>query len=280
MTTARPVVALVAVLGLLATEAGAASAQGIPNIPGAPTIPGQETARFKVVVEGESRTYAEVASATSGLTGCNVAVKRITIDEQVVYGRGKGVAMEFVRFRAAGRQVITLQRSGRAGDASFAVKGTIARAVARAGLVTRAPADPRGEPVCPTATETPAARPGCNTTFPLSADMKFVYGARAATLKLAPTASELLGGPSPVVDCPSSEIFPGLSGLVAHFWPAALTLPAERLSTRRIFGSRRTFKVVFHNKKPDKIEQLGQVLTGSVNRYSAHDAVVRFTRLR
>ncbi len=284
MMTFRPIIALVAALGLLATAATVAPGQGVPNVPGVPGIPtipgvpGQETARFKVVVEGDAFAFASARGASVQPSTCNVAIKKISIDERVTYGRGKGVTMEFVRFKVAGRQVVTLQRSGRVGDASFAVSGTIAREVDD-GLVTRAPAEPRLEPTCPTATETPATRPGCNATFPLSADMKLVYGAKAGTLKLAPT-SKVTGGSSPVKECPESKIFPGLSGLVDPAWPNPLTLPAKRLSMGTIFGKRKSFKLTFLGVKPAKSEPLGQVLDGTARRHASHQAIVRFTRLR
>ncbi len=210
---------------------------------------------------------------------CNVALKGIDITELYTYGRGKGVTMEFARFKAAGRQVVTLQRAGRVGDASFAVKGTIERFVDKSGLVTRAPSEPRLEPTCPTATETPATRPGCNTPFGLSADVKFLYAAKAGTLKLIPTSKETLGASTPVQDCPQSEISPALSGLVPRGWPTPLGLPTERLSTRTIFGNQRSFKLTFHGVEPAKLVALPPTLTGSLKVYSGHNAVVRFTRL-
>lgn len=286
MSTYRPVLALLAALGLLATAATVTSGQGAPGVPGVPGlpdipgVPGQEKARFKVVVEGTASSYAEASGSTAQPTTCSVAIKAIAIDEEVKYGRGRGVTMEFVRLKVGNRQVVSLQRAGRSGDASFAVSGSISRAVGKNGLVTRTPSAPQLEPTCPSVTEKPATRPGCNTTFRLSTDMKFVYGATAGTLRLSPTSSETLGGSSPVAECPESEVAPLLSGLVRNAWPVPLTLPAERLSTRTIFGTRKTFKVVFSAVKPARVEPLTLVLKGTANRYSRHDAIVRFTRLR
>jgi hypothetical protein len=275
MTICRLLAPVAAVLAVLAAQATSASAQGIPNIP---NIPGQEKARFKVVVEGTASSYVDAAGANDPGT-CNVAVKAIHIDEEVTYGRGRGVTMEFARFGIPGHKIVSIQRNGRIGDASFAVKGTIGRAVGQNGLITRTPSDPQLEASCPSATEVPATRPACNATFPLSADMKFLYGARSGKLQLRPTSMETLAGSSPVEECPQSEIFGGLSGLIARPWPVPLNLPAERLSVRTIFGNRKRFKVEFSAVRPAKVEPLGVVLIGSMNRYSRHDAIVRFTRI-
>lgn len=278
MATHRPVVVLVAVLGLVATQVGAASAQGVPTVPAIPTIPGQETARFKVVVEGTAISSAEANGGGDGGAGCNVTIKDVDITERFKYGRGKGVTMEFVRFKAAGRQLITLQRSGRVGDASFAVRGKISRTVVADGLVMRAPLAGRTESTCPSVTEHPAASEGCNREFSESADMKFVYGARAGMLKLTPTSK--LRPLSPVSDCPESQIFPGLPGLVAVSWPNPLSLPAKRLSTRTIFGSAERFKLVFRTFSLDESEPFPAGFTGKIDRSANHNAIVRFTRLK
>jgi hypothetical protein len=282
MTTSRLLALLSALVGVLSIEAATeASAQTIPGIPGLPAIPGfpgQEKARFKVVVEGTASSYVEAAGSTAPGT-CNVTAKAIAIDEEVTYGRGKGVTMEFVRFGLGKHKVVGLQRSGRLGDASFAVQGTISRAVGKDGLVTRAPSDPQLEATCPTATEVPASRPTCNATFPLSTDLKFVYGATAGRLKLVPLSREILAGSSPVEGCPQSDIVGSLSGLVERPWPLGLPLPSEPLSTRTVFGKRKHFKVVFHAVRPAMVTPLGAVLIGTQNRYSAQDAIVRFTRV-
>jgi hypothetical protein len=281
MKPRRLAVLIVAALALSAACALTATAQ-VPNLPGGdipsiPEIPGQEKARFKVVVEGEARSYVEIAGVAGEEVGCIVRVKGVVVDEQVKYGRGKGVTMEFVRFKAAGRSVVSLQRSGRTGDASFAVRGTIARAVARDGSLTRTPVFPNP---CPAVAETPASTPGCNTTFPLSADLKFVYGAPAGTLKLRPTDKETLAGESPVERCPGSELFSNLPGYVKNAWPVPLNLPAARLSASTIFGRRPGFTLRFRKVIPEYNEPTGIVLKGSQNLYSGHTAIARFTRLK
>ncbi len=279
MTTYRPALALVAVLGLLASEATAASAQSIPSLPDLPSVPGQEVARFKVVVEGDAFTSAVIQGTAGEEVGCIVKVGPVTIVEEVKYGRGKGVTMEFVRFKAAGRSVVSLQRSGRSGDASFAVRGTIGRGVTpkRDGVLTRTPV--AGNP-CPTASENPSTSPGCNATFPLSTDMKFVYGAPAGMLKLSATSKETLAGDSPVSECPKSELLGQLNSLVPTPWPTPVVLPAERLSAKTIFGKKHSFKVTFRGTRPRKLESTGIVLKGTELTESNHNAVVRFTRLK
>ncbi len=283
MATFRPAFALATLLGLLATAAPPAAAQGVPGIPDIPGIPGQEKARFKVVVEGKTFAAVSLQGTAGEDVACVIKVSPLTIVEEVAYGRGRGVTMEFVRFRTAGRSVVSLQRSGRTGDASFAVRGTIGRGVTpkRDGVLTRTPGPGRAS-TCPAASENPSTRPGCNATFPLSTDMKFVYGARAGTLKLSPTSQETLGGgaESPVAACPASEFFPSLSGSVPQPWPTPVVLPAERLSARTIFGRRRTFKLTFRGAEPRKVVPTGPVLKGSQTVEAYHDAVVRFTRLR
>ena len=218
MPTRRLAVLIVLTLALSAAAAQTATSQ-IPTVPGdipdIPSVPGQETARFKVVVEGSAFASAVIQGTAGEDVGCVIKVSPLTIVEEVKYGRGKGVTMEFVRFKAGGRSVVSLQRGGRTGDASFAVRGTIGRGVTpkRDGVLTRTPAP--GNP-CPAVSENPSAKPGCNATFPFSTDMKFVYGAPAGTLKLSPTSKELLGGgaDSPVAECPASELFGQLSGIV------------------------------------------------------------------
>lgn len=279
----RPAITILAALALFAACALTAAAQipTIPGVPDIPAIPGQETARFKVVVEGEAFTSAVIQGTAGEDVGCVVKVGPVTIVEEVSYGRGKGVTMEFVRFKAAGRSVVSLQRAGRSGDASFAVRGTIGRGVTpkRDGVLTRTPV--AGNP-CPPASENPSTTRGCNATFPLSTDMKFIYGARAGTLKMSATSKETLTGgeDSPVAGCPVSEILPQLDGLVPRPWPTPVPLPAERLSARTIFGKRKTFKVTFRGTQPRKIESTGIVLKGTELTEANHSAVVRFTRLK
>jgi hypothetical protein len=257
----------------------ATPAQAPPGAPGAlptiPGIPGQETARFKVVVEGEATSYGD-ASGDGSPTGCHVVVNSVTVNEHIAYGRGKGVTMEFVRFRAGKRTFISLQRGGRVGDASFAVKGTISRTVNESALVSRSPDDPRGEPSCPSATEHPSTMPGCNASFPLSADMKLLYG--SGKLKVQPTDKELLGATTPVEECPASVITPSLRNLPEHAWPVPLKLPGEALSPSKIFGKRHSFKVTFDKRSFYKTEPWA-VIQGTVGHKSAHHVVVRFTRL-
>jgi hypothetical protein len=257
----------------------ATPAQAPPGGPGAlptiPGIPGQETARFKVVVEGDASSYGD-ASGDGSPTGCHVVVNSVTVNEHVTYGRGKGVTMEFVRFKAGKRTIISLQRAGRIGDASFAVKGTISRTVNESALVSRAPDNPQGEPSCPSATEHPSTTPGCNASFPLSADMKLLYG--SGKLKVQPTGTELIGGTTPVEECPASEIAPSLHALPDHSWPVPPKLPGESLSPKKIFGKSRSFKVSFEKRNIYKTEPWA-VIQGTIGHKSAHHAVVRFTRV-
>jgi hypothetical protein len=111
--------------------------------------------------------------------------------------------------------------------------------------------------------------------------MNPLYSATAGTLRLGTTSKEQPGCSTPVEDCPASEVFGGLPGLVAHAWPNGLELPSERLSTRTIFGRRASFKLVYHELKPIRLVPLGPVFPGGqLNRFTSHDAVVRFTRLR
>ena len=114
MNRCRLVATVVSAVGLAVGCALTATAQtppgGVPDIPG---IPGQETARFKVVVEGDTFASATIQGTAGEDVGCVIKVSPLTIVEEVRYGRGKGVTMEFVRFKAAGRSVVSLQRAGR-----------------------------------------------------------------------------------------------------------------------------------------------------------------------
>lgn len=286
MTTPRLVTVLALAGGLLAGVPAAVSAQSLPTIPGLPggtptipAVPGQEKARFKVVVEGVASSSALANGGGDGGAGCNVTIKDVDIDERFEYGRGRGVTMEFVRFRAAGRQVISLQRSGRAGDASFAVRGKIQRTVDADGLLTRAPII-TGHP-CPVATEHPAASEGCNREYSMSADMKFVYGAHKGKLALQPTSTEGLRNLiTPVSECPASQIFGGLDGIVSHPWPTPLKLPAQRLRASTIFGKRRGFTLHFVAGHIADAEAFPRGFSGKIDHSANHHAVARFTRLK
>jgi hypothetical protein len=114
----RPIAIAVAVLaaaGLAATTAGLGHS--------ARTVPAKKTAWFQLVFEGTAQ--ADRVGDEGGAVGAGcLAQVHVDIDEDVTFGRGKGVVMEFVEY---GPNRYGFQRLGRTGDASFNVVSRVTR---------------------------------------------------------------------------------------------------------------------------------------------------------
>lgn len=229
----RSPTALVA-LALLVGSTGVATAPpSPPAIPVIPLPPGSVKARFKVFVEGR-------ATARVDLVGASAAPCVISIDghvkEVTTYQRGRGVVMEFVRLGKAPGAPVLIQRAGRSGDSSLALKVRTTRTATGAATQTDFPGAP--VPICPPISEDLSAGPECGIAQIENASAGLLYGGRSGILRLQVNPSAQIGFEPP--DCPVSELADHLASM-AFGWPtpAAVERMEFVIPPRRIFGSRK-----------------------------------------
>ena len=125
-------------LGLVAAAVVAA----IPTIPPIPTlpnvhVPGEKVERFKLVFDGESHA-GRIPTLTGQTGGCDVTLNG-DIEEGAEFGRGKGVTMEFVRYKEKGTVRYGFQRSGRNLDSSFTIVADVTRQATGTGTLSQHP---------------------------------------------------------------------------------------------------------------------------------------------
>jgi hypothetical protein len=138
------VMAAAAAVLVMSAAVATSSAQTVPPIPTPPIpnpptvhIPGEKVVKFKLVFDGTSK--ADRVADIGGQTGGCDAHFHDDIQEDVSYGRGKGVTMEFVRFKQGKHFRYGFQRSGRRLDSSFNVVATINRTASGAGDLVQHP---------------------------------------------------------------------------------------------------------------------------------------------
>lgn len=268
---------LVALMALLAAPAIATTAPAAPNLPAIPLPPGSEKARFKVVVEGTATAAKDFDGG--GVSACLVTVTG-HVDERTTYRRGRGVVMEFVRLGDAPRAPILVQRGGRLGDSSLALKVTTTR-TAR-GSTSRVPAPGVDAAACPPLSEDLATGAQCGKPQVSDASAGFLYNRAAGLLRLRLNASSLIGVDTPL--CPESQVAAGLDSLTFG-WPAPPAINDIRFffPPKVIFGVKRvlvgTVTVSPPRRKGPVTVSLGSSVSWTETNFGTNTLTIRMIRL-
>jgi hypothetical protein len=267
--------AAMAVLGL-ATVGGAGMAQTpAPPIPTPPTptlphIPDEKSEKFKVVLEG--KTHAERVIDIGGNAGPCAVTLHEDIQENTTFGRGKGVEMEFVRFKENGRTRYELQRIG--GSTFFTVVAKIKRTTQ--GTTERTPS-PAGAP-CPSESNDLSTGPDCGSV--VTSRDSWGIGIKNDHFRPRPS-SAALNSPDRCGEAPSDAGFGDDIADITDQWPTPAVLPFEKMPLHKIFGHTHAFKIEFKslNPPPPVRGQLGGFpLTGNYTDHGTAEATLRFIR--
>lgn len=267
----RVLIALTALIAVAAmpsvTGARSVAVPGVPPIV-IPTIPGSETARFKVVVEGTAKAVKrEEASAA---LPCVVAITS-RVEEVTTYERGRGVVMEFVTLGPGPRAPIVIQRVGRSLDASLALTITTVRT--STGTASRQ--NPPGGGVCDPRTEDLSQGPDCGKPDVSTGKSRLLYDRSRGSLSL-----EMRGlGSVLEIDCPASELLPGVGNL-KFGWPLAPKLPPFALRPGVIFGTKKVILLDEFAGPPKKVEPYGGVFSGTRTDFGSNRAKIRLVRVK
>lgn len=242
----------------------------VPGLPNIPAVPGQQTARFTVVVEGSALATKDEVRTSPDPTRCSVDI-RSRLEEKTEYLRGKGVLMEFVR-PAPGAPVF-IQRAGRAGDASLAVRATTTRT--STGTARRFGSVPEA---CPPVAEDLAASPDCAKPDVNTTKLGLLYQGRLPKLSSpAPALSTLSSS-----ECGATTLRGGVESL-SFSWVDGVPAPLApaTLSPSAIFGSKKVLLLrmisVPKVKGPETVAL--DNLNGTVTEKARNRATVRLVRV-
>ncbi len=267
----RALIALTAVIAVMAMPSALGeSAPAVPGVPPIviPTIPGSETARFKVVVEG--RAQALKREELSSAVPCVISITS-RVEEITTYDRGKGVVMEFLTLGPGPRAPIVIQRVGRSLDASLALRITTVRT--STGTASRQ--NPPGVGVCDPRTEDLSQGPDCGKPDVSTGKSRLLYDRSRGSLSL-----EMRGiGNLPEIDCPVSELLPGIADLTFG-WPLAPKLPRFSLRPGVIFGTKKVILLDEFADPPKQVETLAGLLSGTRTNFGNNRVKIRLVRVQ
>jgi hypothetical protein len=248
----------------------------IPPVPTPPTvhIPGEKVVKFKLVFEGTST--ADRIDDIGGQTGGCDAQLHADVQEDVTFGRGKGVTMEFVRFKQGKHFRYGFQRSGRKLDSSFNVVAKVHRTAAGSGDLTQHPM----APTCPTQHFDAGQNPDCGKTITDNA----AWGLKVVNNHFSPRPANPLGGnftgPDHCGQPPSGSAFSTDVAELFYQWPTPSEFGFEPIPLHKMFTSHfHAFAV--HFKALDR-EQRGHTgippLVETTDDHGSAEATVRFIR--
>ena len=202
----------------------------LPKTPNPKTRPGAMLVTFKLVVEGVAQDIGH-RNATGELGPCAVALQE-TINERTDFQRGKGVTMEFIRYRQHGQMKYAIQRVGRNGDASFALVYSLSRTATGNTTWTPVFAGPclRDEDF--------SKNSDCGKTFKGTSNWGLKL--KGTEFSLAPLG---IGGNFVAIsECGKSSEFNGLENLF-YQWPEPASLGVTSLPLAKLFGHTSQFKL-------------------------------------
>lgn len=276
----RPLL-VAALVAACAVAAGSASARtpdsAIPPIPPIPMppsvhIPGEKVERFKLVFDGN--THADrVVTLTGQVGGCDASLSG-DIAEGVGFGRGKGVTMEFVRYRQNGQSRYGFQRSGRNLESSFTVVAEVTRQATGSGSLSQHPDSVQ----CPAQTFQLNQHADCGKTI----TNRVAWGLRVKGNTFSPRPVGV-GSVVNVDRCgepPQGSPFSDDIADLTYGWDAPAVLPFEPIPLHKMFSSRyRAFKVEFKVPSQKSNGSFGTApLQGTANDSGWTEATVRFIR--
>jgi hypothetical protein len=269
---------------LVIAAAAAVCAAGLAAGTGrtAGSAPAKKTAWFQLVFEGT--TQAERIWDEGGPVGAGCAAQlHEDINEDVTFGRGKGVVMEFVQL---GPGKYGFQRLGRTGDSSFNVVATVTRRTAGSADVVQDTSIPAP---CPLLQHHDLSKnPDCgkakttNAAWGLNVEGEGAF----AHFRPAPTKGTRLGGAVAENACgtpPGDSVFQGGDqGDMEYAWPLPAKFTLEPIPFAKMFNPRfKAFKVEFTSlpKPNSKVPGKGGIgLVFSSTDYGVAQATVRFIR--
>jgi hypothetical protein len=258
--------AVVALWVVALTSASVSATGAAAKGPNPKTFPGAKVVTFKMVFEGSVRAVG-TRTLTNALLGlCKVSGKD-TIYENTDFARGKGVLMEFVRYKKHGQVHYAVQRVGRNGDASFAVVYKLKRKAL--GKTTVAPAFPP-EPCLGIQAEDFSTNADCPKT--ISGSSNWGLRLKGDEFSLRP----LKGSTAQLSNCGKSSDFGGFEKLDWQ-WPSPYPYDFEPLPLAKVFGRTSQFKVTL--VQPDDFVRTTQGFAAYYDEHGPGSAVVRFIRV-
>jgi len=244
---------------------------GLAAAQATPPVPGTETARFRVVVEGLSRTTTDLdAGGTSGVCSAEINAQ---VTEISTYQRGRGVTVEFVRFGAGPRAPVILRRVGSFGPATFSVDVAVTRTAT--GFASRTPAAGIPQEACPPVTEDLSRGAECGKTETLKTTASLtVTSARGLRLRTTGLGNLL------DIRCPDGAVVAATDVDLALGWPTPPKLRDRAVPLGQIFGSRR---VIIMRLDSLQKRQAGPIsagpVSGSATHFGRNRATIRLIRI-
>jgi hypothetical protein len=271
------VIAAAAALLVMAVGVGVSSAQTAPPIPTPPTppnvhIPGEKSEKFKVILEGT--THADRVIDIGGNAGPCAVTLHEDIQENVTFGRGKGVMMQFIRFKENGRPRYEIQRVGHPGNSFFTVVANVTRRTQ--GTTERTPS-PAGAP-CPSESNDLSTNPDCGHA--ITSRDNWGIGIKNDHFRPVAAVGSLVG-PDRCGEAPPEAGFGDTIADLSDQWPTPAVLPFEPMPLHKIFGHRHAFKIEFKSLDPPPPIRgpLGTPpLTGNFTDHGTTEATLRFIR--
>jgi hypothetical protein len=274
----RVIAAAVAVL-VMAIAVATSSAQTAPPIPTPPIpnppnvhLPGEKSEKFKVILEG--KTHADRVIDIGGNASTCAVTLHEDIQENVTFGRGKGVMLQFIRFKEHGKPRFEVQRVGHPGNSFFTVVAQVTRTTQ--GTDERTPAPP-GAP-CPSRSDDLSTHADCG--HPITSRDNWGIGIKNDHFRPAYASSSLVG-PDRCGEAPPDAGFGDEIADITHQWPTPALLPYEPMPLHKIFGRTHAFKIEFKSLDPPPPSRgnLGTPpLTGNYTDHGTTEATLRFIR--
>jgi hypothetical protein len=277
-------IGLATVAVALACATSTATGQGVPAppIPNPPVppnvhIPGEKVVKFKLVFDGTSK--ADRIDDIGGQAGGCDAQLHADIQEDVTFGRGKGVTMEFVRFKQGKHFRYGFQRSGRNLDSSFNVVAKVHRTASGAGDLTQHP----NAPSCPAQHFEAGQNADCGKTI---TDNE-AWGLKVQNDHFIPRPAKPLGGnfagPDNCGAPPNGSPFSSNISELEYQWPVPSQFGFEPIPLHKMFNKHfHAFAVHFKALDREKKGQSGipPVLVENTDDHGSAEATVRFIRVK
>jgi hypothetical protein len=248
----------------------------IPTPPPAPPnvrIPGEKVEKFELVFEGNSHADRIANVSGPGTGGCDVSL-HAEIAEGVSFGRGKGVTMEFVRYKQNGHNHYAFQRSGRKLDSSFNVVAQITRQATGSGDLTQ---HPNSVPCAPQHFDV-NGNPDCGKTK--TSNNAWGLKVKGTAFSPTPRAGGVVSPPDHCGEPPQGSAFTTNLADLLDGWPTPADLPFEPIPFRKMFNPRyHAFKVEFRTPEDPLSSPLAIGLAqGTEDDNGWTEATVRFIR--
>ena len=248
----------------------------IPPVPNPPNvhIPGEKVVKFKLVFEGTSKAD-RIDDVGGQAGGCDVQL-HADIQEDVTFGRGKGVTMEFVRFKEGKHFRYGFQRSGRNLDSSFNVVAKVHRTASGAGDLTQHPNSVQ----CPASHFAADQDPDCGKTI---TDNE-AWGLKVKNDHFTPRPGKPLGGgfvgPDSCGNPPANSPFSSDVAELFYQWPTPSEFGFEPIPLHKMFNTRfHAFAVHFTALDREQRGHSGAPpLLETTDDHGSAEATVRFIR--